>query len=165
VSSGRRARHRRGFSALELLVTLAIVGVLLVAALPPLQERLAAGRARRAAHEVASRIDYARRQALRDGVPRLVICKEDRFFFVVADRDRDREPDPGEPREGPYSLPSGTRVRVHPRDPFSSALVAVRTDGDAEEAGSYLVESGKAPPLRVTVSTSRARCEVALDAP
>jgi prepilin-type N-terminal cleavage/methylation domain-containing protein len=160
MNNARRARHRRGFSAVELLVTMAILAVLLVAALPSFQERLATSRARGAAQEVADRIQAARRLAVTEGVPYLVIWEDPRTLFVVEDRDRNLAADAGESRDGPIRLAEGIHLRIHPGDPFSDEVIAVLPSGNAHEAGSLEIQWGGGPPVRLTVSATGARCVV-----
>ncbi len=54
----------RGFTAIELLVTLAIAAIVLLVALPSLRPQLAAAEARSTASDIADALQYARQYAL-----------------------------------------------------------------------------------------------------
>ena len=156
-----RERHRRGFTAVDLLVALAIGGLLLTAALPSVLGGMRADRVRDAAEAVAARIQGARRLAVTEGAQYLLVWREDGSdLCVVKDLDQDLVPDADEPREGPFGLPDGVRVRSLPEDPFSTSVLALRPTGDAHEAGTLELREGHRRGARLSITSSGAICTV-----
>ncbi len=60
-------RHTRGFTLIEAMVVIAVLGILLVVALPGMQKVIAKQRMRSASYDVMSDITLARSEALKRG--------------------------------------------------------------------------------------------------
>lgn len=71
-----RRPHERGFSLIELLVTVAVLGVILAFALPNFADFLQKTQIERYAGELRGAINYAKQQALRTGM-RTTVCRRD----------------------------------------------------------------------------------------
>ncbi len=61
------ATRRRGFTLVELMVTLTVAAILLTIAIPPMQDLVATQRVRAAASELMSALSYARVDAISNG--------------------------------------------------------------------------------------------------
>jgi len=99
-----------GFTALELLVTIAIVGILASLAIPALQDFSLNNRAIGYINEFAAAVDFARNEAIKRGTP-VTLCAStapqaagptcdgrkrwETGWILFADHDRDARPDVG----------------------------------------------------------------------
>ncbi len=78
----RHARTSRGFSLVEIMVALTIIGIVLAAAVPNFTNRNARYRVEGAAKEVGTRIALARQQAVAERMPyRMVVDESARSYY------------------------------------------------------------------------------------
>ena len=76
-------RHRSGgFSAIELMTTLVLVGILASLATPALNEYVDRTRTRRALDRVVSDVSYARMLAVQRGAPAAILLREGGVYTV-----------------------------------------------------------------------------------
>lgn len=88
----RPHHHRRGFTLLDLLLTLLVIGILALAGVPVLRSALANTRLTAAAAELAGALDYARVLAVRYQRPFGVRADADAGSFEVFDRRYELDP-------------------------------------------------------------------------
>lgn len=79
-----RARRSQGFSLLELLVTLAVLGIIVAVGVPSFLSMLQNSRLTGAAHESYALLQYARSDALRAGEPRYVVWQQNADNWCAA---------------------------------------------------------------------------------
>jgi general secretion pathway protein H len=142
MESGKPARGRDGFSLLEMILVLAIAGLLAALVLPSLPGALESARLRGSAGEVRATFTLARTLAVSEARNRSVAFDQERGEFGIE----------GDTRKG--LLPEGIRMAaVRPGDAAEErGIVRVRfyPDGSADEAVVALSSSGGGV-LRVSV--------------
>lgn len=93
---------KAGFSALELLIVLALAALLAVLALPPMQDMLRRQRLRAAVADLVAAIDLTRSEAIARGSRVMLVPLEaagldwSEGWVVFVDANADRRPGPGE---------------------------------------------------------------------
>lgn len=127
-------RGRRGFSAIELIITMVIIGLLSVIALPRISTTVARDRVRRAQFVVGSQVEFAFQIAARIRKPVTVTLNSSTGVLTIADRAS------GTPykqmdlsQSGPYSLTAvsvspSAGITIFPTGISSSALTITLTN-------------------------------------
>lgn len=150
----------RGFSLLELMVTVAIVAIIAMLVAPAFDSMLKANRTRTVANELLASLNLARSEAMLRGQP-VSICRSsdgrtcttagtgwDKGWIVFVNEDRDSPAvvDSGELiLQVRQDLPAGVTVR--PNNNLTNFLTYSRT-GLANQRGSFAICSGStADPL------------------
>ncbi len=110
---GRR-RSTSGFTLVELLITIAIMAVLLLLAVGPLNTFIHRGKIEGIARQTVTLMQLARFEAIKRSVPaRVVVDTVAGSVFAYADVDRDGAFDPAADRElGRYQLPNYVEFRA-----------------------------------------------------
>ena len=138
--------EQHGFTLVELLATLCIVGVLAIAGMPALGAMLAHSHERSAEDALQASLLHAREMAITRRI-QVVVCPSTdgrqcasgddwrRGWLIGADADRDREPDAGtSPLAAFDRLPAGMRVLASQGRP----RIVFRPDGSASGTNARL---------------------------
>lgn len=124
--NGRRGRP--GFSAIELIITMVIIGLLSVIALPLISTTVARDRVRRAQFVVASQVEFAFQIAARVRKPVTVALNSSAGVLTIADRSSGTAYKTMDlSQSGPYSLTAAAiapsaGITIFPTGIASSAL-------------------------------------------
>lgn len=93
---------------LELLIMVAVMGLVLAASAPGMRSTVEAYRLDGSVREFTSRIFISRQMAVRDKTPYvMVVDPVNDLYSAFGDTDGDGVPDPGERQLGPYQLEPG----------------------------------------------------------
>jgi prepilin-type N-terminal cleavage/methylation domain-containing protein len=82
----RRPRRRRGFTAVELLIVVTIIGLMAVAAMPRISRVVAEQRIRKLQEVVATDLERAFAMARRERKPITIMYNTSTYVLTVADR-------------------------------------------------------------------------------
>ena len=110
-----RPHRQAGFTLVELLITLALMAILLLIAVGPLDKFMHRGKIEGVARQTSSLMHRARFEALQRNVPARVLADgPNRRVFAYVEMGGDGDFDAGVDRElGRYTLPAGVSFRAH----------------------------------------------------
>ncbi|HVF61979.1 MAG TPA: prepilin-type N-terminal cleavage/methylation domain-containing protein [Thermoanaerobaculia bacterium] len=110
-----RPPRQAGFTLVELLITLALMAILLLLAVGPLDNFMHRGKTEGIARQISSLILRARFEALQRNVPARVLADgPNRRIFAYVEMGGDGDFDAGVDRElGRYELPAGVSFRAY----------------------------------------------------
>jgi prepilin-type N-terminal cleavage/methylation domain-containing protein len=137
---GRYPERRTGFSAIELMVTLAIMGITLAVSIPAYRLLTGASTLTGGAERVAGNFRLARQMAVSQGVPYIVAWSDSaRQVRIVRDENGDGDPDNGEATQGPFTLPGRISLTNPDTLGFANDYVSLLANGTASETGSLVL--------------------------
>lgn len=162
----RRRRTQRGFTLVEAIITVAILGILVLIGMPTILGTLNRTRLTGTTREVASLFQLARLEAIKMDTPVLVNYESDtRRFFAFVDSDRDNTEDATERRLAAIvNLPRKIQFRG-PADAAEEGADAIdvwddapvtggpvfASDGSAGRAGAYRFRDSNGNVLEVRI--------------
>lgn len=162
------SRHMRGMTLLELLVIIVIVGLLTTQGVPAMGHVLRDQRLQAASHTLYQALYYARSEAIRQGVPVMMVSEPDGWeqgWRIFADRDDDGEQSPSEPTLRAGSAPPGG-LRLHANQPlrryvrYASNGYSIRASGSFQIGSFYLCTTKATTPARRIVLSRGGRVRV-----
>lgn len=105
----QNARSQSGYSLIEMLVIVSIMGLVLVVGAPRMAGYMQGQRLSKGLDELASHLDLARQRAVAENNAFRVILDDpaDGQYWLHSDRNGNDVVDGGEPTFGPYTLPRG----------------------------------------------------------
>ncbi len=107
-------RSTSGFTLVELLISLAIMAVLMLIAVGPLDTFIRRGKIEGMARKTATLMQLARFEAIKRNVPTRVVADEGRDqVFAYADMNGDNAFDPADREIGRFTLPKGVVFRAN----------------------------------------------------
>jgi prepilin-type N-terminal cleavage/methylation domain-containing protein len=161
----RRRRSQRGFTFVEAIITVAIIGILVLIGMPTILGTLNRTRLTGACREIASLFQLARLEAIKMDTPVEINYEAGtRRFFAYVDANRDSVADPTERRltatvnlprkvgfKGPGdALEEGTEAIVGWDGPGGPVF---RSDGSVDLAGAYRFSDSNANVIEVRIET------------
>ncbi len=148
----RKTAGRAGFTAVELMVTMLIMGLILAAGIPSFRSIIESNDLQNGADELAGRLRLARQAAVAEGVPYIVDWdSQARTYTIGRDDNGDNTLQAGEIQSGPFSLPSSLTLENSAADGFSGSQVIFGPDGSANETGTVVLENDNGITLDLTV--------------
>lgn len=157
----RRVGGRGGFTLLEVLVVMLIVGIMAALGMPALQEMIHRSRMEGTARDLAVLVQRARLESIQQGVPTvLLIDTTNHRVRTWVDNDADAELDIGErvlveqPLPGTIDVqgPSGTMPIEGFDTDSDGGWVVFRTDGSVEKEGNIHLGDSRGNFLRLRIS-------------
>ncbi len=161
-------RHMRGMTLLELLVIIVIVGVLTIQGVPAIGHVLRDQRLQAASHTLYQALYYARSEAIRQGVPVMVVSGQEGWtqgWRIFADRDDDGEQSPSEPTLRAGGTPPGG-LRLHANQPLRHYVryapngYSIRASGSFQIGSFYLCTAKATTPARRIVLSRGGRVRI-----
>lgn len=107
-------KRNRGFSLLELLLVIALVGVMSAMVVPPVSNSLTSARLKTSAKKTAAMLRYARNQAVFQKKPYWVLADKDVGGLAVLDEPYSGEAETDEPQDAFAALPNSAKVFLYP---------------------------------------------------
>jgi prepilin-type N-terminal cleavage/methylation domain-containing protein len=141
-SKGNRGRWGSGgFSAVELMVTLVVFGVMAAASIPAFSKSMTANKLVSASDGVRSKMRLARSRAVAENRPYIIAWyAQYGQVFLVRDENLNGQPDWGsEYQEGPLTMPNGIKMTNYGSNPFPNSYVVFNPDGSASASGALLI--------------------------
>jgi prepilin-type N-terminal cleavage/methylation domain-containing protein len=151
-----------GFSAIELMVTLVIMGVTLAVSIPAFRLLSGASTLSGGAERLAGNFRLARQMAVSQGVPYIVAWSDTaRQVRIVRDEDGNGEPDAGEATQGPFTLPGRIALENPDSLGFSNDYVSLLANGSASESGSLILsdQAGDTKSVFLLAPTGQVRID------
>ena len=149
-----------GFTMVEVMVVVAIMGVSMLAALPSFRGYLQSNRVNDTARELSGRMRMARQSAVAEGIPRIVTWNFDAgSYLVVRDDNGDGQAQDGEPRLGPFTISEELDLASKEGEGFAGDQVIFRPNGSASGTGTLVLanEAGYLLELTVLAPTGQVR--------
>ena len=128
-------KKNRGFALLELLLVIALVGLLSALVVPSVSNSLARVRLKTAAKKTAAIFRYARNQAVFKKKPFWILVDKEVSGLAVLDEPFSGETEPDDSRDAFASLPSSAKVFLYPE----GVLIGNLFVGDREISDSQSV--------------------------
>lgn len=146
-------RRADGFSAIELMVALVIMGVILAMGLPSFSSSLGAHRINSDAGALASQMQLARGKAIAENIPHIVSWSAStEQYFVVQDSNQDGIPNWGtEATSGPFELSDGIDLNNCTSGGFTTNQIIFFPDGSASETGCLELTNAKGGVMQLSV--------------
>lgn len=147
-----KVRHSTGgFTAIELMITVAIIGVVVALAVPNMRASIQNSRTKASAHEVAGLLSYARSKAMQTGTSHVVYFNLDPngqlqavnglgvaqniAMLVAADADEDCQPDAGTETWSLAAFDPGVGFMLAPGLPQLAGDAGIAADVNTEGSG------------------------------
>jgi len=153
------ARNReRGMSLIELLVGVAIIGIVLAASLPGFRSMMYGHRHTASIGQVTSRVFLTRQMAVRDRTPYVMTLDvANSQYSVFQDSDNDGVLDVGETSLGPWSLMDGVQlVNVS----WAGNQMAFFPNGSASQTADIRINDSRGRSRTIRVSSITGNAEV-----
>ncbi len=148
----RTPSREAGFSMVEILVVLLILGITLAASVPAFTRYLASSTLDNAGSEFAGRLRLARQTAVAQEVPQIVSWDTvAKTYTIVSDTNGDGIVQGGEPILGPFTLPDGIDLANDTGDPFGGTTLTFNANGSASESGSMVLSNAKNGSVTLSV--------------
>ena len=151
-------RNANGLTTMELLVVLAVFGIVLAASLPGFRSMMDGWRHRNSVTQLTSRMFLTRQMAVRDGIPYVFIIDPatDRYR-IYGDADEDGIQDAGERSLGPYQLENDLQlVNVD----WAGNQTTFLPNGSASQTGDIRVVDGRNRSRTIRVNSITGNAEV-----
>ena len=154
LKSESLGRREAGFSMIELLVVVAIMGILIAAALPAMQKQTGTAKLKQATDEVSNTLKLARQRAVAtngDVVVQFDLGTPSRSgnFYLFDDKDADGVRDDSETMAGPYDVPKGVAMA---EVGFANRRVTFEATGSASESEAVILVNARQDAQRVDVT-------------
>lgn len=150
--SSRSLHNAAGFTLLEVLITMLILGIVLLLGIPAMHSMLMRSELNQTGRQIEILVQQGRREAVKREA-RVQVSADTRSVTGFVDVDADGVRDPGDELLGSVNLPA----RVDWVDP--NVDLALLPNGSAATLGSYGLGNPQGDTLRVRV-TSLATCNV-----
>jgi type IV fimbrial biogenesis protein FimT len=148
----RKKAGPEGFTAVEVMVTLVIAGLILAAGVPSFRNLIQTNDLQSGADEFAGRLRLARQAAVAEGVSYIVDWNDqDQTYTVGRDDNGDNQLQAGEIQSGPFSLPNSLTLENSQADGFSGSQVIFGPAGSASESGTVVLQNSNGITLNLTV--------------
>ena len=147
-----------GFSLLELLVMLAVIGIALAITLPGFRSMMESQRHQGTVSQVTSRLFLSRQMAVREKLPYVVTLDPGNLSLsVFEDADSDGVRDAGERFLGPFMLADGNRfINVG----WVNSAITFLPNGSASQTGDIRLINGRGRTSTIRVSAITGNTEV-----
>ena len=156
----RPERVQSGFTLVEVMVVVAIMGISMLAALPSFRGYLQSNRVNDASRELSGRLRLARQSAVAEGVSRIAVWDfESDAYSIVRDSNADGQVQVGEPVLGPFLLPEGLDIESKVGEGFAGDQIVFGPNGSASGTGTVVLtnEAGYSLELTVLAPTGQVR--------
>ena len=156
--SSQDRRHERGFSLTELLVGLAIFGLVLAASLPGFRAMMEGNRHKASIGQVTSRMFLTRQMAVRDRANYVMALDVvNSRYSVFRDADGDGVQDAGETALGPWTLDNGVQLQ---NVSWTGAQMTFFPNGSASETADIRIADVKGRSRTIRISSITGNVEV-----
>jgi prepilin-type N-terminal cleavage/methylation domain-containing protein len=151
-------KRERGMSLTELLVGMAVLGIVLAASLPGFRSMMYGHRHKSSIGQVTSRIFLTRQMAVRDRTSYVMTLDEaNSQYSVFRDSDNDGVLDAGETTLGPWSLYDGVQlVNVS----WAGDQMTFFSNGSASQTADIRIDDGRGRSRTIRVSSITGNAEV-----
>jgi Tfp pilus assembly protein FimT len=147
-AGGREAGH----SLVELTVALVVLSIALATSLPAFHRIGDTNELMSATDQLGGHLRITRQKAVSLGVRHIFIWNEvQQLYLIVRDDNGNGLPDIGEPRNGPFALPSGVSMHNASAGGFTTSRVIFEPGGGANESGAIEVSHTTVGTKRLTV--------------
>jgi len=158
----RIPNRQAGFTAVELMIVMVLMGLVLAASLPGFQKLLKSDNLAEGGREFASNIRLARQMAVAEGIPYILTWDDAaESYSITKDEDQNGVVDAGEPTRGPYVMPQGVTLANAGNGGFAASQVILNPNGSASETGSLRLTNDRGQVLRLTLLGPTAQVEIA----
>lgn len=148
----RPDRVQTGFTMVEVMVVVAIMGISMLAALPAFRGYLQSNRVNDTAREMSGRLRQARQSAVAEGIPRIVSWDfAGGSYVIVRDNNADGQAQAGEPQLGPFTLSEGLVLSSKVGEAFTADKIVFGPNGSASETGTLVLANEAGYSLELTV--------------
>jgi prepilin-type N-terminal cleavage/methylation domain-containing protein len=157
----RNRTRQAGFTAVELMISVVLIGLVLAASLPGFHQLMKSNNLAEGGREFAGHIRLARQMAVAEGIPYIVTWNDEAgSYTIVRDEDQDGVVDEGEPSQGPFLMPNGITLANAGNGGFSADQVSLNPNGTASESGSLRLAKDRGELLRLTLLGPTAQVEI-----
>lgn len=155
-------KREAGFTAVELVVTMTVIGVAMLASVPAFSTFMQSNNLKGSTEQMAGHLKLARQQAVAEGTPYLMVFNQTaNTYAIVKDTNGNGLPNSGEAVKGPFALPKKINLTNPTSGGFAANAVQLRPDGTASQSGSVVLGSTRGKAYRLTVLGPTATVQIA----
>jgi prepilin-type N-terminal cleavage/methylation domain-containing protein len=151
-------KHSRGFTALELMIGVMILGLVLAASLPAFRSIHEGYRHRASVSQITSRMFRTRQMAVREKTPYVVnLDVPNSWYWIYRDDDENGVFDAGETTLGPYVMEEGVGLQ---NVNWINGRLTFFANGSASRTSDLRVVDGKGRSKTIRISSISGNTEV-----